>query len=228
MQKPRLILTDIEGTTTSIAFVHTVLFPYFLENIFILRNYLDKQEVITAFEQTKHLAHQEGIEIESTDEILSQIEKWAKEDRKITPLKTLQGVLWKIAYENGTVKGHVYADVLPALKQWKNNDIELAVFSSGSIAAQRLLFGFSEDGDLNPYFSHNFDTLTGGKKETKTYSKIAEIVQMNIKDILFLSDIIAELEAADEAGMNTLQLVRKGTTPAWKNTVSTFEEIHFN
>jgi enolase-phosphatase E1 len=227
MHKPKLILTDIEGTTTSIAFVHDVLFPYFLENISLLNNYLDLHEVITAFEQTKYISFQEGKIVKTNEEIIAQIEIWAKEDRKVTPLKILQGVLWKIAYQNGNVKGHVYKDVLPSLRKWKNEGIEIAIFSSGSIAAQRLLFGYSDEGNLNEYFAYNFDTVTGVKKEAKTYSKIAQLVKYNPDEILFLSDIVTELEAADEAGFKTIQLVREGTIASWNNTVTNFKEIQF-
>ena len=225
MSKIKLILTDIEGTTTSIAFVHDVLFPYFLNNINLLSNHLSNPEVQNAFEQTKVIAAQEGIILHDSDTIISQLEEWALEDRKVTPLKNLQGILWKTAYESGTITGHIYSDVVPALTHWKSLGIDLAIFSSGSIAAQRLLFGYSDFGDLNPYFLHNFDTTTGGKKETTTYTKIAAMLALKPEEILFLSDIVEELEAASEAGLETQQLIRPGTVANWNRTASNFGEV---
>ncbi len=226
MSTTKYILTDIEGTTTSVSFVYDVLFPYFRENIDKVKELSQLPEVVEVFEQTKQLAREiEGVTIETTDEIIDQLNKWSIEDKKITPLKTLQGLLWKEAYETGLIKGHVYPEVAGSLARWKEIGIEIGVFSSGSIAAQKLIFGFSESGDLTPYFSHYFDTNTGGKRETETYIKIADLIGKKVDEILFLSDIVEELEAADKAGFQTIQLVRPGTNPNWKKTATSFEEI---
>lgn len=228
MSKPQYILTDIEGTTTSVSFVYDVLFPYFRENIDKVKDLTHLSEVVEVFKQTKEIAKIEGVDLITNEEVINQLTTWSLEDKKITPLKTLQGILWKEAYESGLIKGHVYQDVANALALWKINNIELGVFSSGSVAAQKLIFGFSEAGDLTPYFSNYFDTNTGGKRETETYSKIASLIGKKPNDILFLSDIVEELEAADNAGFQTIQLVRPGTSANWPRTAKSFSEINLD
>lgn len=228
LKKPQVILTDIEGTTTAITFVADELFPYFRANINDLLALKSNPIVKEAFESTVQLALSEDNQtIQSDEEICAILHRWSMEDRKITPLKTVQGVLWEKGYKDGVLKGHVYQDVAPTFTSWKNNDIALAVFSSGSIAAQKLLFGYSTAGDLTPLFSAYFDTTIGGKKETITYRKIAQQLAIEPQDILFLSDIPAELIAAKDAGVQTIQLVRPGTTQAWENAVATLDQIHF-
>lgn len=224
----KYILTDIEGTTTSISFVTDELFPYFNENIEQLNTLTHLPEVQEAFEQTTKLAlENEGTTLSSTAEIIAQLLAWSKADIKITPLKTLQGVLWKEAYESGKVKGHLYPDVHPALNKWKENGLQFGIFSSGSIPAQKLLFGNSVEGDLTPLFANYFDTNTGGKRDAETYSKIATLLNLDPKSILFLSDITEELIAAKTSGLQTLQLVRPGTTFNWDRAVNNFSEIEF-
>lgn len=229
ISKPKYILTDIEGTTTSVSFVYEVLFPYFRNNIDKLVELKLNPDVFEAFEQTIELAKElEGKEIKETSEILETLLKWSLEDKKITPLKTLQGILWKDAYLSGEIKGHVYPDVPLALENWKEQNIQLGVFSSGSVNAQKLIFGYSEFGDLTPFFSHYFDTKTGGKRETETYKTIAAKLGIKANEILFLSDIVEELEAAKHAGLQTTQLVREGTTANWENTSKSFTELQFS
>jgi enolase-phosphatase E1 len=226
MTNIRFILTDIEGTTTSVSFVYDVLFPYFRENIYKLRDMKLNPDVFEAFEQAIEISEEvDGEHIRHTDEILAKLLQWSREDKKITPLKTLQGILWKEGYVSGQIKGHVYADVPPALAAWKARHIQLGVFSSGSVQAQKLIFGYSEHGDLTPNFSHYFDTTTGGKRETETYSKISDLVEIKPENILFLSDIREELEAAKEAGYQTIQLVREGTKANWEYTAADFSKI---
>lgn len=225
-QPIRFILTDIEGTTTSISFVADELFPYFRNNIGLLKTMTDHLVVKEAFSETVELALKEdGKTVSTVDEIVETLHRWSVEDRKITPLKTLQGLLWKKGYEDGELKGHVYGDVADKLKQWKDQGIGLGVFSSGSIAAQQLIFGYSVAGDLTPNFSAYFDTKTGGKRETETYTKIAGQLNIPASNILFLSDIVEELEAADEAGYQTIQLLRPGTVKGWDRTAADFSGI---
>lgn len=222
----QFILTDIEGTTSSISFVADELFPYFREHIRELLEMKDQPAVAEAFTETVNLAKAEdGVIVSTDEEILETLHRWSVEDRKITPLKTLQGILWEIGYQNGSLKGHVYPDVAPKLAQWKASGIQLGVFSSGSVAAQKLIFGYSVAGDLTSYFSAYFDTRTGGKRETKTYRTIAGLLKIQPEQILFLSDIVEELKAASEAGFQTIQLVRPGTTANWERTVSDFSEL---
>ncbi|MBI1836138.1 MAG: acireductone synthase [Flavobacteriia bacterium] len=221
----QFVLTDIEGTTTSVSFVYEVLFPYFQTNIYQLKDLTSLDEVKDAFQQTIEIAKTEGIILSNDDEIIAQLLKWCLEDKKITPLKTLQGILWNEGYQSGEIKGHVYDEVADQLLIWKQNNIQMGVFSSGSIAAQKLIFGYSVAGDLTPYFSAYFDTTTGGKREKETYSKIASKLDLEPNQILFLSDIIEELEAANEIGYQTVQLVRPRTEAKWKKTVADFSEI---
>lgn len=228
IEKPKFILTDIEGTTSSISFVAEKLFPYFRNNILDLAELTENPIVKEAFEQTIQLAQLEDEETISTDQdIIDKLYEWSVEDRKITPLKTLQGVLWEKGYQDGVLKGHVYPEVAANLKKWKEQGIDLGVFSSGSVPAQKLIFGYSISGDLTSYFSSYFDTNTGGKREFETYSKIAKVLQLQPSEILFLSDIVEELEAADSNGYQTIQLVREGMTPSWKQFVTSFDEIEF-
>jgi enolase-phosphatase E1 len=224
--KVSYILTDIEGTTTSVSFVYDVLFPYFREHIWELKNMTGILEVENAFAETKAIVlKEEGNELQSTDEIIQKLHSWCEEDRKITPLKTLQGLLWKIGYEKGILKGHVYDDVPIALDKWYRMGLKIGVFSSGSVEAQKLIFGYSIKGDLTPYFSNYFDTKTGMKRETETYSKIARIINFQPNKILFLSDIVEELQAADKAGFQTIQLVRSGTKANWLKVAETFSDV---
>lgn len=222
----QFILTDIEGTTSSISFVADELFPYFREHIRELLEMKDHPAVAEAFAETVSLAETEdGLMLSTDEDILKTLYRWSMEDRKITPLKTLQGILWEIGYKNGSLKGHVYSDVAPKLGHWKASGIQLGVFSSGSVAAQKLIFGYSVAGDLTPYFSAYFDTKTGGKREMETYKVIASQLNIPAAEILFLSDVKEELKAADEAGFQTIQLVRPGTTANWERTVSDFSEL---
>lgn len=220
------ILTDIEGTTTSVSFVYEVLFPYFRSHLDETKNLVDLPEVQEVFEQTKNVYQTEtGEQLQTPEEILAVLRRWSEEDRKITPLKTLQGILWEKGYQSGEILGHVYPDVKPALENWKKQGIQMGVFSSGSVAAQKLIFGYSEAGDLTPFFSHYFDTKTGGKRDSATYSLIAEQIGIFPEQILFLSDIREELEAAQAAGFQTIQLLRPGTESAWKRSAASFADI---
>ncbi len=226
MSHPKFILTDIEGTTTSVSFVYEVLFPYFRENIHKTLELKDLKSVQEVFSQTiQWVRDTENRTISTPSEIIEVLNHWSQEDKKITPLKTLQGILWEEAYTSGTIQGHVYDDVAPALKRWKEKGIQLGVFSSGSIAAQKLIFGYSVAGDLTPYFSAYFDTSTGGKREAATYQLIAEKLGILASEILFLSDITEELQAAASAGLQTIQLVRDETIANWNATAPSFASI---
>lgn len=224
--KTKYILTDIEGTTSSISFVADELFPFFRNNIHELKSMLNNNIVKKAFEETIQLTSElENKSISSENEIIETLNRWSLEDRKYTPLKAVQGVLWEKGYLSGELKGHVYPEVKGQLEKWVNENLKVGVFSSGSIAAQKLIFGFSVSGDLTPYFSNYFDTTTGTKRDVQTYSKIAEILSLNPTEILFLSDIYEELDAADQAGFQTIQLVREQVEKNWRKQVNSFKEI---
>ncbi len=223
----RFILMDIEGTTTSISFVHEVLFPYASKHLedFIQKNLTDPK-VRRELDSVKRTVLEEDQKQLTDQEAAGQLLNWIKADRKHTALKNLQGYLWKEGYETGRYKGHVYDDVLPALKVWTSHGIQLGIYSSGSVEAQKLLFGYSEKGDLTPYFSAYFDTNVGHKREEPSYRKIQQSLNWPAESILFLSDVEAELDAARSAGLQTIQLVRPGTQPSDRHTlVHSFDEI---
>ncbi len=222
----KYILSDIEGTTSSISFVVDELFPYFREHIQELPKMAQVSEVKESFAQViNFVKEEEGKSITTTEEVIAYLDLWCREDRKVTPLKTLQGFVWKKGYEDGDIKGHVFDDVPTCLNKWRANGLKIGIFSSGSIHAQKLLFQFSCFGDLSKHLSNYFDTKTGAKRDTATYKAIAEVLDLEPHQILFLSDIQEELAAADEIGYQTIQIVRPGSIGTWKQTVSTFNEI---
>lgn len=225
-KRVKYILTDIEGTTSSITFVYEVLFPYFKEHVHELTSHAQLNEVKQAFAEVSAIvAQEEGRHLTTTEEVLSCIKKWSDEDRKVTPLKVLQGIIWKRAYESGSITGHIYDDVPTALNQWRTLGLKIGVFSSGSIAAQKLLFRFSSFGDLSVHFSNHFDTTTGSKRDAQTYQKITDFLGLQPENILFLSDVAEELAAADHAGLQTLQILRPGVDISWPNTATNFLAI---
>ncbi|NGY06687.1 acireductone synthase [Solimonas terrae] len=201
----KAILTDIEGTTSSIDFVHDTLFPYAQQH---LRRFLREQAGDDAVQQA--LDDVEAIVGQdlSINEAADVLEQWIAEDRKATPLKTLQGLIWKVGYDSGELQGHVYADTPAALQRWHANGHKLYVYSSGSVDAQKLIFGHTAYGDLTPLFSGYFDTRIGGKRERSSYTAILREIGLPGEAVLFLSDIGAELDAAHAAGMRTCQLLR--------------------
>jgi enolase-phosphatase E1 len=206
------ILTDIEGTTSSISFVKNVLFPYAEKHIpDYVRNHQHDAAIITIL---KDIADETGIDANDIEAAIAQLLQWIRDDKKITPLKNLQGIVWEAGYRNGDYQAHIYVDATEKLKEWKNTGLNLYVYSSGSIYAQKLFFGFSEAGDLNYLFKDNFDTTIGGKKDRESYAKIAQTLGISAEQILFLSDIRGELDAAHDAGMKTCWLLRPEDTSA--------------
>lgn len=219
------ILTDIEGTTTEVSFVYDILFPYFRAHMDHWQT-VDSAPMNDVLEQTRLLVLEEqSINLTSKEALFEQLRQWSIEDRKVTPLKTFQGMVWEQGFKSGAIKGHMYPDVKPALERWTAMGMKLAIFSSGSIAAQKQLFGFSTEGDLTPYFSAYFDTTTGMKRDEQTYQLIVQQLNAPSNKVLFLSDIYQELEAANAAGLRTLQLVRPGTQANWPWCVADFSEI---
>jgi enolase-phosphatase E1 len=205
------IVTDIEGTTGSIAFVRDVLFPYAQDHLvdFISRR-RDEPEVVKALHDTALDAGEPDADEARIIEILRD---WMREDRKATPLKTLQGLIWSEGYADTGLRGHVYPDAAAGLRRWHAAGIQLYVYSSGSIEAQRLLFGNSSAGDLLELFDGLFDTTIGAKTESNSYDRIAESIGIAPVDILFLSDREAELVAAHSANFQVACLARPEGTP---------------
>ena len=201
----RAILTDIEGTTSSISFVTETLFPYARAR---MADYV--------------AAHPETVVDVPGDDPVATLLGWMDVDAKETPLKTLQGLIWAEGYADGTLQGHVYPDAVAGLRRWHAAGLALYVFSSGSIAAQKLIFGHSVAGDLTPLFSGYFDTTTGPKRAIESYAKISDAIGLSVGDILFLSDTPAEIAAAREAGMAALLIDRDGGA----GDISRFDEVH--
>lgn len=208
---PRAILTDIEGTTSSIAFVAETLFPYARARLpAFVAAHPDETAPILA----------EVAAMEPGDPVAT-LTRWIDEDRKATPLKTLQGMIWADGYRERAFTGHIYPDAAAALRRWHDAGVALYVFSSGSVAAQKLLFGYSDAGDLTPLFSGYFDTTTGPKREAASYRAIADAIGLAPDDILFLSDTPQEIAAAREAGLSALLIDRDHGA----DDIATFEDI---
>lgn len=219
----RAVLTDIEGTTTSLAFVKDVLFPYARKHLpGFIRSHAGDGEVRRLLEDVCS----ETAKAMDDEQAIAQLIQWIDEDRKVTPLKSLQGLIWEKGYRDGDYTGHVYEDAVQTLNNWHKQGIRLYIFSSGSVAAQKLLFGFSDAGDLTPLFSGYFDTRTGHKQEPASYTVIARQIRLAPGEILFLSDIAGELDAAAQAGYRTCQVVREGTLPSQDHsTVANLSEV---
>ncbi len=223
----RAVVTDIEGTTSAIAFVHDVLFPYARDRLpAFVRASADRPEIAALLDEARALAGAPGLDTEGVIRVLLA---WIDQDRKAAPLKELQGMLWAEGYAARQYRGHVYPDAASALRRWHAMGVPLYVFSSGSVAAQRLLFAHSEAGDLTPVFSGYFDTRIGPKREAASYAAIARHVGRAGGDLLFLSDIVEELDAAAAAGLGTVWVCRGAPPPpARHRVVGSFDPIdHF-
>ncbi len=203
---PRIILTDIEGTTSSISFVKDVLFPYARAELpRYVREHAADPKVRLWLEQVQL---EIGDESADDEQLIATLLDWIDIDRKHTALKALQGMLWKDGYEDGAYSAHIYADAVSALQAWHAAGNLLYVYSSGSVPAQRLLFAHSTAGDLTRLFSGYFDTEVGGKRETRSYRNILDQLGADADDVIFLSDVVEELDAAREAGLATVLIDR--------------------
>ncbi|MBL8297729.1 MAG: acireductone synthase [Rhodanobacteraceae bacterium] len=202
----RAILTDIEGTTSSVSFVKDVLFPYARDHLdaFVAANAANP-EVDRWLAAT---AQEAGLAPDDVPGLVATLRRWIDEDRKATPLKALQGMIWEAGYRAGAYRAHVYPEVAAQLRAWKAQGLPLYVYSSGSVAAQKLFFRHSEAGDLSVLFDGHFDTEIGAKREASSYARIAAAIGLAPQDILFLSDIVEELDAASSAGLQTIWLCR--------------------
>lgn len=203
------IVTDIEGTTSSISFVKDVLFPFARRALpGFVREHGEAPGV-------RHWLDQVGKEIGCDDDaaIIAALQDWIDQDRKHTALKALQGMIWKSGYSGADFTAHIYPDAAPALVHWHDRGLPLYVYSSGSVPAQQLFFGHSDAGDLRPLFSGWFDTEIGGKRDADSYRRIAERLALAPGDIVFLSDVVEELDAARDAGLATVLVDRPGDYP---------------
>jgi 2,3-diketo-5-methylthio-1-phosphopentane phosphatase len=202
------VLVDIEGTVGSIAFVKEVLFPYSRRALPRFVAERGREPAVRALlDQARSLAGEPGL---SDEALVARLQAWVDEDRKVAPLKGLQGLIWEEGFRRGEFRAHLYPDVPPALRAWAARGLRLFVFSSGSVHAQKLYFGHSDAGDLAPLFEGHFDTTTGPKGEPASYRAIAAAIGVPPGRVAFLSDSRAELDAARAAGLGTLGLAREG------------------
>lgn len=210
----KAVLLDIEGTTTPIDFVLKTLFPFSKYRIgaYVSANFDQIHDEIAKLkaEHAKEASYRAAFDENSPQSVSDYLRYLIEENRKSTPLKSLQGKIWQEGYESGKLLSEVFDDVPPALNRWKLEGKTIAIYSSGSILAQQLLFRYTDHGDLTPFISNYFDTNIGEKKEAESYRKIAKELNLEPGEILFLSDILAELDAARTAGCQTALAVRNG------------------
>lgn len=206
----RAVLTDIEGTTSSIRFVKDVLFPYARR---ALPGFVRARGGDPEVRRWLDAAALDIGGVASDECIVEVLQNWIDADRKHTALKALQGLMWQAGYRDGEFVAHVYPDALAKLREWHAAGVPLYVYSSGSVPAQKLFFGHTDAGDLTGCFDDWFDTEVGGKREPDSYRRIAERIDRAPGDIVFLSDVVEELDAARDAGLDTVLVDRRDDYP---------------
>ncbi|MFQ5720090.1 MAG: acireductone synthase [Acidobacteriota bacterium] len=229
---PSAYLLDVEGTTTPLTFVTDVLFPYARRHAETYLSGLDDgpllDEIVAAFrddhaDEVRHgedpPAWHDGDAATRRASVRAHLEWLMDEDRKSTALKMLQGRIWAAGYHDGSLVGEVHDDVPPALSRWSTRGVRVAIFSSGSVLAQKLLFAHTRHGDLTPFIEAHFDTTTGPKKEPGSYTTISRALGTTPEQTCFVSDVVAELDAARAAGMHTALAVREGSAPPTSHPV---------
>jgi len=241
MESITAVLLDIEGTTTPIDFVYNILFPYAREH---MRPYLaehlasiDVQSAVRdLLRENAEDARQgfdsprlaEDAEIASLDDLVAYLHWLMDQDRKSTPLKTLQGKIWEDGYRKGILRSQIFEDVPQALRRWHEQGKEIHIYSSGSVLAQKLLFAYSEAGDLTALIDGYFDTNIGAKTNADSYRRITTALEREPAEIMFLSDRITELDAAADAGLAAVLCVRPGNdpqiTPVTHRVIHTFDQ----
>lgn len=233
----RGVVLDIEGTTTPIAFVHDVLFSYARTHV---KRYLEKHAGAENVRADIELLREEhAIDLRNGNqppplttaiESIANYVNWLIElDRKSTALKSLQGKIWREGYAAGTLRSQVFPDVAPAVARWRAAGLTISIFSSGSALAQQLLFAHTDAGDLTSFISNYFDTSVGKKSEAKSYRRISGAIGLSPDELLFVSDAVTELAAANEAGMKTVLSIRPGNQPQQHaehyQTIESFDEL---
>ncbi len=219
-----VVLLDIEGTTTPVDFVFEVLFPYARARVrdFLAGHPTDAREEIAGLREENRKDIERGLNPpvivdSSRDALLDSLTAYAhwliEQDRKSTPLKSLQGKIWEAGYRAGELRAQVFEDVPRAFRRWRDEQKEICIYSSGSVLAQRLLFAHTESGDLTWMIDEYFDTNIGAKMESESYLRIAAKCERNPAGIIFISDVTVELDAARAAGFQTLLAVRPGNRP---------------
>lgn len=232
----KAILLDIEGTTTPIDFVHKTLFPYAKAKIseFVERHFGELETEIEQLEKEYHkdFANQlygRDFRADLPETVANYLKYLIEVDRKSTPLKAIQGKIWQTGYESGEIVSEIFADVPKAFERWKAEGKTIAIFSSGSVLAQKLIFKYSNFGDLSSFISNYFDTNIGAKKQGESYVKIATAMNHPQKRVAFISDVTAELDAAKVAGLRTFLSVREGNgivhPPIQHHAVASFNDL---
>ena len=234
----RVILLDVEGTTTPLDFVYQVLFPYARSHA---QEFLERHGRATDVQRDLNTLRQENLDDArrgldppalasdgATESVVAYVEWLIQRDRKSTALKSLQGKIWEEGYRSGELRSQVFEDVPPALKRWHEHKRRVSIFSSGSILAQKLLFGHTEAGNLTRYLSSYFDTTAGSKTDPDSYQRIAAVLESSTAETVFISDVTRELDAAKAAGLQTLLCLRPGNRPQPTNTydaIRSFAEV---
>ncbi|HXY32616.1 MAG TPA: acireductone synthase [Planctomycetaceae bacterium] len=219
----RGILLDIEGTVSSIRFVYDTMFPYVRTHVAqFLQTCFDDPQVRAICDQVVREATQAGGRVgadpaQSRDALIRRVIESTHQlmdaDAKVTGLKQLQGLIWDGAFKSGELKAQLFDDVPARLADWRSRGLDVRIYSSGSVAAQKLFFGYTQFGDLSAYLGGYYDTTTGPKREATSYRKIAGDMRLPAGEVLFLSDVVAELDAAAEAGTETALVSRPGNPP---------------
>jgi enolase-phosphatase E1 len=243
-RRAKSLLIDIEGTTSSIAFVYDIMFPYVRKHV---ASFLERRFAEPAVEQACRAMAQDagfsdviawrksiGCSLPGRESLASflaeRVQRLMDSDSKTTGLKALQGLIWQAGFASGELQSHLYPDVYPALQRWRDAGIGLNIYSSGSVVAQKLFFGHTLFGDLTPCFHAHFDTTIGSKREASSYTRIAQHLALPAADILFLSDVVEEVEAALVAGMQAVAVVRPGNKPLPEafggDQIHSFDELH--
>ena len=225
----RHVIVDIEGTTSASAFVYDVLFPYARERfapwIDVHANEAETAAVIAS------VGAEIGVGDPSHDQVVEALTEWTDADRKVTPLKTLQGLIWEQGFANGDLTSHFFPDAITALRDWHDAGLPISVYSSGSVLAQRNWYAHSPAGDLTPWMSDYYDTANAGpKRESSSYRAIAEAIDADPGSLLFCSDVVAELDAASQAGWQVVRVRRAGEPHAVEDSaypeVNEMTDIH--
>ncbi|SRR6266571_2978333 len=205
----RAVVVDIEGTTSATDFVVRQLYPYSAARFGRwIDEHPDDPDTVRALSGVRTLIGEPDAD---TDRIVAVLRDWLAADRKVTPLKTLQGRIWQHGFAHGELVSHFYPDAIPALRGWRRAGHRLYVYSSGSVAAQRAWFGHSPDGDLRPLLAGYFDTEnTGAKRATDSYRSISTAIGTDPAETVFLSDLVEELDAARLVGWHTVRVRRPG------------------
>lgn len=200
------VVTDIEGTTSSIGFDHDVLFPYALKHIGnFVREHCEERDVMRVLVR---ICENTGMALHRIDDIIRLLQQWIRDDSQDIELKALQGMLWEKAYKQGLFQAPVYPEIPEVLRRWQQEERNIYVFSSASIKSQQLFFRFSEYGDMRLLFSGYFDTTIGPTREVKSFINLAESIALPPQKIMYISDVKEELDAAAYAGFQTIWMLR--------------------